>query len=268
MVWMAMRGRSGAALLQSRPRVKARGLSVVGDTVMESNNPYDEGETDSEVSYPYDETMKNGKERPVKNHRSQGTACFREHMAWCSRSRKKSNNQRLKAFFEDVGPLVIVIDRCGWRSDVCITEYGRVGPVFKLGKSFPGHRVHHIVNAENLVSLLLKAERIEINRPSEIVSTSSGDPWKTCSRRNKAESLKPLKGNPIGLNMLSSNKKLSENAQNASICSGTVVHGRRFQHANAQISLVKTAAQRSGLDDKHFEESYRSTVTYKLDIIS
>lgn len=36
----------------------------------------------------------------------------------------------------------------------------------------------------------------------------------------------------------------SENAQNASICSGTVVHGRRFQHANAQISLVKTAAQR------------------------
>lgn len=40
-----MRGRSGAALLQSRPRVKARGLSVVGDTVMESNNPYDEGET-------------------------------------------------------------------------------------------------------------------------------------------------------------------------------------------------------------------------------
>ncbi|XP_048075606.1 sentrin-specific protease 6 isoform X16 [Ursus arctos] len=84
----------------------------------------------------------------------------------------------------------------------------------------------------------------KINRQSEIVSTSSADPWKTCARRNKAESLKPLKGNPIGLNMLSNNKKLSENAQNASICSGTVVHGRRFQHANAQISLVKTAAQR------------------------
>uniref|UniRef100_A0A452SWK8 Sentrin-specific protease 6 n=1 Tax=Ursus americanus TaxID=9643 RepID=A0A452SWK8_URSAM len=81
----------------------------------------------------------------------------------------------------------------------------------------------------------------KINRQSEIVSTSSADPWKTCARRNKAESLKPLKGNPIGLNMLSNNKKLSENAQNASICSGTVVHGRRFQHANAQISLVKTA---------------------------
>ncbi|XP_034847234.1 sentrin-specific protease 6 isoform X6 [Mirounga leonina] len=84
----------------------------------------------------------------------------------------------------------------------------------------------------------------KLNRQSEIVSTSSGDPWKTCARRSKAESLKPLKGNPIGLNMLSNNKKLSENAQNATICSGTVVHGRRFQHANAQISLVKTAAQR------------------------
>ncbi|XP_025746219.1 sentrin-specific protease 6 isoform X3 [Callorhinus ursinus] len=84
----------------------------------------------------------------------------------------------------------------------------------------------------------------KLNRQSGIVSTSSGDPWKTCTRRSKAESLKPLKGNPIGLNMLSNNKKLSENAQNASICSGTVVHGRRFQHANAQISLVKTAAQR------------------------
>ncbi|XP_043447790.1 sentrin-specific protease 6 isoform X12 [Prionailurus bengalensis] len=84
----------------------------------------------------------------------------------------------------------------------------------------------------------------KLNRQSEIVSTSSGDPWKTCARRNKADSLKPLKGNPIGLNMLSNNKKLSENVQNASICSGTVVHGRRFQHANVQTSLVKTAAQR------------------------
>ncbi|XP_032195143.1 sentrin-specific protease 6 isoform X7 [Mustela erminea] len=93
----------------------------------------------------------------------------------------------------------------------------------------------------------------KLNRQSEIVSTSSGDPWKTCARRNKAESLKPLKGNPIGLNMLSNNKKLSENTQNASICSGTVVHGRRFQHANAQISLVKTAAQ-SSLDQKERKE--------------
>ncbi|XP_059033236.1 sentrin-specific protease 6 isoform X4 [Mustela lutreola] len=93
----------------------------------------------------------------------------------------------------------------------------------------------------------------KLNRQSEIVSTSSGDPWKTCARRNKAESLKPLKGNPIGLNMLSNNKKLSENAQNASMCSGTVVHGRRFHHANAQISLVKTAAQ-SSLDQKERKE--------------
>ncbi|XP_045659887.1 sentrin-specific protease 6 isoform X9 [Ursus americanus] len=101
----------------------------------------------------------------------------------------------------------------------------------------------------------------KINRQSEIVSTSSADPWKTCARRNKAESLKPLKGNPIGLNMLSNNKKLSENAQNASICSGTVVHGRRFQHANAQISLVKTAAQ-SSLDQKerHYSRSRQKSL--------
>ncbi|XP_043447783.1 sentrin-specific protease 6 isoform X5 [Prionailurus bengalensis] len=92
----------------------------------------------------------------------------------------------------------------------------------------------------------------KLNRQSEIVSTSSGDPWKTCARRNKADSLKPLKGNPIGLNMLSNNKKLSENVQNASICSGTVVHGRRFQHANVQTSLVKTAAQ--SLDQKERKE--------------
>ncbi|XP_039101714.1 sentrin-specific protease 6 isoform X5 [Hyaena hyaena] len=93
----------------------------------------------------------------------------------------------------------------------------------------------------------------KLNRQSEIVPTSSGDPWKTCAKRNKADSLKPLKGNSIGLNMLSNNKKLSENAQNASVCSGTVVHGRRFQHANVQTSLVKTAAQ-SSLDQKERKE--------------
>ncbi|MXQ80105.1 hypothetical protein E5288_WYG013662 [Bos mutus] len=81
----------------------------------------------------------------------------------------------------------------------------------------------------------------ELNRQSEIVATSSVDPWKTCARRNKTESLKPLKGNAIGLNMLSNNKKLSENTQNTSLCSGSV---RRFPHANAQIAIVKTAAQR------------------------
>ncbi|XP_077626333.1 sentrin-specific protease 6 isoform X4 [Crocuta crocuta] len=93
----------------------------------------------------------------------------------------------------------------------------------------------------------------KVNRQSEIVPTSSGDPWKTCAKRNKADSLKPLKGNSIGLNMLSNNKKLSENAQSASVCSGTVVHGRRFQHANVQTSLVKTAAQ-SSLDQKERKE--------------
>nr|XP_020756973.1 sentrin-specific protease 6 isoform X6 [Odocoileus virginianus texanus] len=81
----------------------------------------------------------------------------------------------------------------------------------------------------------------KLNRQSEVVATSSVDPWKACARRNKTESLKPLKGNAIGLNMLSNNKKLSENTQNTSLCSGTV---RRFSHANAQIAIVKTAAQR------------------------
>ncbi|XP_025150650.3 sentrin-specific protease 6 isoform X7 [Bubalus bubalis] len=90
----------------------------------------------------------------------------------------------------------------------------------------------------------------KLNRQSEIVATSSVDPWKTCARRNKTESLKPLKGNAIGLNMLSSNKKLSENTQNTSLCSGNV---RRFPHANAQIAIVKTAAQ-SSLDQKERKE--------------
>ncbi|XP_046532220.1 sentrin-specific protease 6 [Equus quagga] len=93
----------------------------------------------------------------------------------------------------------------------------------------------------------------KLNRQSEIVAASSVDPWKTCARRNKTESLKPLKGNAIGLNMLTNNKKLSENTQNVSLCSGTVVHGRRFQHANAQKSVVKTAAQ-SSLDQKERKE--------------
>ncbi|XP_059970972.1 sentrin-specific protease 6 isoform X2 [Mesoplodon densirostris] len=89
----------------------------------------------------------------------------------------------------------------------------------------------------------------KLNRQSEIVATSPGDPWKTCAKRSRSESLKPLKGNPIGLNMLSNNKKSSENTQNASLCSGTV---RRFPHANAQIAIVKTAAQ--SLDRKERKE--------------
>ncbi|XP_066215108.1 sentrin-specific protease 6 isoform X9 [Saccopteryx leptura] len=84
----------------------------------------------------------------------------------------------------------------------------------------------------------------KLNHQSEIVATGSGDSWKICARRNKTENLKPLKGNSIGLNMLSNRKKLSENTQNTSLCSGTVVDGRCFHHANAQIPTVKTAAQR------------------------
>ncbi|XP_054425617.1 sentrin-specific protease 6 isoform X4 [Pteronotus mesoamericanus] len=93
----------------------------------------------------------------------------------------------------------------------------------------------------------------KLNRQSEIVATGSGDFWKTYARRNKTENLKPLKGNPIGLNMLSNKKKLSENTSNASLCSGTVVDGRCFHHANAQIPIVKTAAQ-SSLDQKERKE--------------
>nr|XP_019585155.1 PREDICTED: sentrin-specific protease 6 isoform X1 [Rhinolophus sinicus] len=93
----------------------------------------------------------------------------------------------------------------------------------------------------------------KLNRQSEIVATSPGDSWKTYARRNKSESFKPFKGNPIGLTMLSNNKKLSENTQNASLCSGTVVQGRRFQHANAQTPIVKTAAQ-STRDQKERKE--------------
>lgn len=93
----------------------------------------------------------------------------------------------------------------------------------------------------------------KLNRQSEIVATSSGDSWKTYARRNKTESFKTSKGNSIGLTMLSNNKKLSENTQNASLCSGTVVQGRRFQHANAQTPIVKTAAQ-STRDQKERKE--------------
>ncbi|XP_048791626.1 sentrin-specific protease 6 isoform X3 [Lagopus muta] len=71
----------------------------------------------------------------------------------------------------------------------------------------------------------------------------SGDSIKTYARRGKAASLRPFKGNAIGLNMMGNSKKLSENAQNVS-CPVTVVHGRRFHHAHAQTTGVKTAAQR------------------------
>ncbi|KAM5257086.1 sentrin-specific protease 6 [Ctenodactylus gundi] len=89
------------------------------------------------------------------------------------------------------------------------------------------------------------SEGKKLNHRSDIVATSSGDfILKTYVGRTKSESYKTLKGNAIGLNMLSNNKKLSENTQNASLYSGTVVHGRRFHHAHVQIPGVKTAAQR------------------------
>ncbi|KAL6046999.1 hypothetical protein STEG23_037397, partial [Scotinomys teguina] len=94
----------------------------------------------------------------------------------------------------------------------------------------------------------------KLNRRAEIVTTSSGDLIsKTYVKRNKADSCRALKGNPIGLNMLSNSKKLSENTQSTSLCSGTVVHGRRFHHAHAQIPGVKTAAQ-SNQDRKERKE--------------
>ncbi|XP_030802266.1 sentrin-specific protease 6 isoform X2 [Camarhynchus parvulus] len=78
-------------------------------------------------------------------------------------------------------------------------------------------------------------------RPGTIGGSS--DAIKAYARRGKAGGFKLLKGNAIGLNMMGNSKKLSENAQNIS-GPVTVVHGRRFHHANAQTAVVKTAAQR------------------------
>ncbi|XP_041266591.1 sentrin-specific protease 6 isoform X2 [Onychostruthus taczanowskii] len=78
-------------------------------------------------------------------------------------------------------------------------------------------------------------------RPGTIGSSS--DAIKAYARRGKAGGFKLLKGNAIGLNMMGNSKKLSENAQNIS-GPVTVVHGRRFHHAHAQTTVVKTAAQR------------------------
>ncbi|KFP77815.1 Sentrin-specific protease 6, partial [Acanthisitta chloris] len=81
---------------------------------------------------------------------------------------------------------------------------------------------------------------------------ASGDSIKTYARRGKAGGFRLLKGNSIGVNMMGNSKKLSENAQNMS-CPVTVVHGRRFHHAHAQTTAVKTAAQ-SNLDRKERKE--------------
>ncbi|KAM4866446.1 sentrin-specific protease 6 isoform 3-T3 [Thomomys bottae] len=109
----------------------------------------------------------------------------------------------------------------------------------------------HLLSVEDEDSETSNGEKL--NRPSEYVDNSGDYILKTYVKRNKAESFKTLKGNPIGLNMLSNNKKLSENTQNASLCSGTVVHGRRFHHAHVQIPVVKTAAQ-SNQDRKERKE--------------
>ncbi|XP_051633982.1 sentrin-specific protease 6 isoform X2 [Manacus candei] len=78
-------------------------------------------------------------------------------------------------------------------------------------------------------------------RPGTIGTSS--DSIKAFARRGKAGSFRLFKGNAIGLNMMGNSKKLSENAQNMS-GAVTVVHGRRFHHAHAQTTVVKTAAQR------------------------
>uniref|UniRef100_A0A8C3EC83 SUMO specific peptidase 6 n=1 Tax=Corvus moneduloides TaxID=1196302 RepID=A0A8C3EC83_CORMO len=87
-------------------------------------------------------------------------------------------------------------------------------------------------------------------RPGTIGTSS--DAIKAYARRGKAGSFKLFKGNAIGLNMMGNSKKLSENAQNIS-GPVTVVHGRRFHHAHAQTTVVKTAAQ-SNLDRKERKE--------------
>ncbi|XP_068039981.1 sentrin-specific protease 6 isoform X7 [Anomalospiza imberbis] len=87
-------------------------------------------------------------------------------------------------------------------------------------------------------------------RPGTIGTSS--DAIKAYARRGKAGGFKLLKGNAIGLNMMGNSKKLSENAQNIS-GSVAVVHGRRFHHAHAQTTVVKTAAQ-SNLDRKERKE--------------
>ncbi|XP_051470077.1 sentrin-specific protease 6 isoform X3 [Apus apus] len=94
-------------------------------------------------------------------------------------------------------------------------------------------------------------ERKSLRCRPGVVGTS-GDSIKTYARRGKAGSLRLLKGNSFGLNMMGNSKKLSENAQNMS-CPVTVVHGRRFHHAHAQTAVVKTAAQ-SNLDRKERKE--------------
>ncbi|XP_061479138.1 sentrin-specific protease 6 isoform X2 [Rhineura floridana] len=70
-----------------------------------------------------------------------------------------------------------------------------------------------------------------------VTTDTRSDSLRTYTKRSKTEP-SILKGNPVGLNMLGSSKKLSENVQNIR-CSGTVGQARHCHHAH-----VKTAAQR------------------------
>ncbi|XP_008120273.1 sentrin-specific protease 6 isoform X3 [Anolis carolinensis] len=78
------------------------------------------------------------------------------------------------------------------------------------------------------------------------------DSLRTYTRRNKIDTSRMLKGNPVGPNTLGSSRKSSENVQNMS-CSGTVGQTRRCLHAHAQTPVVKTAAQ-SNLERKERKE--------------
>ncbi|XP_068137610.1 sentrin-specific protease 6 isoform X2 [Hyperolius riggenbachi] len=74
---------------------------------------------------------------------------------------------------------------------------------------------------------------------------ASGDAIRTYERRDRVISLRPIRGNPLGLNMLGGSKKLGDRDGVQSMPpSGAVLQGRVFHHTNMTRSFVKTAAQR------------------------
>ncbi|XP_058879505.1 sentrin-specific protease 6 isoform X2 [Acipenser ruthenus] len=100
-------------------------------------------------------------------------------------------------------------------------------------------------------------------QPSYLKSFCNSESLKTYERR-ATKHLRSLKGNALGLNMLGPGKKLGENPQavrSPAVSSrtkyilvtppptGTVVQGRRFQHANAQ-AVIKTPAQSLDLKER------------------
>lgn len=86
----------------------------------------------------------------------------------------------------------------------------------------------------------LRSEKKSLHYPLGTIG-SRFDSLRTYSRRNRVETSRVIKGNSMGLNMLTNNKKLSENVHNIPR-TGTLVQGRRFHHTHVQT--VKTAAQR------------------------